>query len=209
MWVEWKRNVMAHAQKPDSVFQRNGWVHLYRWGCQFSRVLAFLECGSENDFSTLDGLFRVKLKTPGYPLHSPLSPSLLLLCVAVCHQIPFPLYQVSKIIIFQLNVKWFILLCCKHQDNKIILSIKHNLIYRGISLTVFNKLSPGCVQGSRKIRLYSCNWQSLNTEISILLQYIHDTNVKKKKSIKIYKHKPFIQGVPGGMCETSGECSLC
>jgi len=28
----------------------------------------------------------------GYPLHSPLSPSLLLPCFAVCHQIPFPLY---------------------------------------------------------------------------------------------------------------------
>ena len=43
---------MAHAQKPDSVFQRNGRVHLYRRGCQFSRVLAFLECGSgENDCS--------------------------------------------------------------------------------------------------------------------------------------------------------------
>ena len=43
---------MAHAQKPDSVFQRNGRVQLYRRGCQFSRVLAFLECGSEeNDCS--------------------------------------------------------------------------------------------------------------------------------------------------------------
>ena len=54
MWkcVECKRNVMAHAQKPDSVFQRNGRVHLYQRGCQFSRVLAFLECGSgENDCS--------------------------------------------------------------------------------------------------------------------------------------------------------------
>ena len=50
--VECKRNVMAHAQKPDSVFQRNGRVHLYGRGCQFSRVLAFLECGSaENDCS--------------------------------------------------------------------------------------------------------------------------------------------------------------
>jgi len=126
---------MAHAQKPDLVFQRNGRIHLYRQGCQFNRVLAFLECGSaENDCSntgwtvpsqtedcwlptpfasfpfisppvrrrvppdsvstlTLDGLFRVKLKTAGYPLHSPLSPSLLLPCFAVCHQIPFPLYQ--------------------------------------------------------------------------------------------------------------------
>ena len=50
--VECKRNVMAHAQKPDSVFKRNGRVHLYRRVCQFSRVLAFLECGSgENDCS--------------------------------------------------------------------------------------------------------------------------------------------------------------
>jgi len=50
--VECKRNVMAHSQKPDSVFQRNGRVHLYRRGCQFSRVLAFLECGlGENDCS--------------------------------------------------------------------------------------------------------------------------------------------------------------
>jgi len=54
-WVEWKRIVMAHAQKPDSVFQRNGRVHLYRQGCQFSRVLAFLECGSgENDCSNTE-----------------------------------------------------------------------------------------------------------------------------------------------------------
>jgi len=45
-FVEWKRDVMAHAQKPDSVFQRNWRVHLYRRGCQFSRVLAFLEWGS-------------------------------------------------------------------------------------------------------------------------------------------------------------------
>ena len=35
----------------------------------------------------------VNLKTAGYPLQSPLSPSLLLPCVAVCHQIPFPLYN--------------------------------------------------------------------------------------------------------------------
>ena len=33
-------NVMAHAQKPDCVFRRNGRVHLYRRGRQFSRLLA-------------------------------------------------------------------------------------------------------------------------------------------------------------------------
>jgi hypothetical protein len=33
-------NVMAHAQKPDFVFGRNGRVHLNRQGRQFSRLLA-------------------------------------------------------------------------------------------------------------------------------------------------------------------------
>jgi len=33
-------NVMAHAQKPDFVFRRNGRVHLNRRGLQFSRILA-------------------------------------------------------------------------------------------------------------------------------------------------------------------------
>jgi len=37
---------MAHAQKPDLVFQRNGRVHLYRRGCQFSRLLAVEVCAS-------------------------------------------------------------------------------------------------------------------------------------------------------------------
>ena len=123
---------MAHAQKPDLVFQRNGRDHLYRRGCQFSRLLAAEVCASAvvmldrpcsdtvhecwlpTPFAsfpftsspvlrrvpsdsvstlTLGRLFRVKLKPAGYPLHSPLSPSLLLPCVAVCHQIPFPLYH--------------------------------------------------------------------------------------------------------------------
>ena len=44
--VKHVRNVMAHAQKPDLVFQRNGRVHLNRLGCQFSRLLAVEECGS-------------------------------------------------------------------------------------------------------------------------------------------------------------------
>jgi hypothetical protein len=37
---------MAHAQKPDLVFHRNGRVHLNRRGSQFSQLLAVKECGS-------------------------------------------------------------------------------------------------------------------------------------------------------------------
>ena len=39
-------NVMAHAQKPDFVFRRNGQVHLNRQGRQFSRLLAAEVCAS-------------------------------------------------------------------------------------------------------------------------------------------------------------------
>ena len=39
-------NVMAHAHKPDFVFQRNGRVHLNRRGRQFSRLLAAEVCAS-------------------------------------------------------------------------------------------------------------------------------------------------------------------
>ena len=45
--VDHVRNVMAHAQKPDLVFQQNGRVHLNRRGVgQFSRLLAVEQCGS-------------------------------------------------------------------------------------------------------------------------------------------------------------------
>ena len=39
-------NVMAHAQKPDFVFRRNGRVHLNLRGRQFSRLLAAELCAS-------------------------------------------------------------------------------------------------------------------------------------------------------------------
>jgi hypothetical protein len=44
--VEDSWNVMAHAQKPDLVFRRNGRVHLNRRGRQVSRLLAAEVCAS-------------------------------------------------------------------------------------------------------------------------------------------------------------------
>ena len=38
--------MMAHAQKPDFVFRRNGRVHLNRQGCQFSLLLVAEVCAS-------------------------------------------------------------------------------------------------------------------------------------------------------------------
>ena len=86
-------NVMAHAQKPDFVFPRNGRVHLNRWGRQFSRLLAAEVCASA----------RVMLDRPRskvaweYWVPTPFAsfPSLPLPCVTVCHQVPNELYLLS------------------------------------------------------------------------------------------------------------------
>jgi len=88
---------MAHAQKPDLVFQRKGRVHL-NWrrgeggGDQFSRLLAAEVCASA--VVMLDTpCSEVECKTTRYPLHSHVSPSLPLSCVTVCHQVSTELYQ--------------------------------------------------------------------------------------------------------------------
>ena len=44
--VKLVRNLMAHAQKPDFIFPRNGRVHLNWWGRQFNRLLAAEVCAS-------------------------------------------------------------------------------------------------------------------------------------------------------------------
>ena len=93
--VEHVWNVMAHAQKPDLVFQRNGRVHLNWRGRQFSRLLAAAVCTSAVVMVVMLDTPRsvVQCKTTGYPLHSPVSPSLPLPCVTVCHQVSTELYR--------------------------------------------------------------------------------------------------------------------
>ena len=87
---------MAHAQKPDFAFRRNGRVHLNRpVGRQFSRLLAAEVCASA--VVMLDKpCSEVVWSGNGYPLHSPVSPSLPLPRVTVCHHISTGLYQWKK-----------------------------------------------------------------------------------------------------------------
>ena len=87
---------MAHAQKPDFVFRRNGRVHLNRHGRQFSRLLVARNVrisGSNAGYT----MFRGSVKKTGYPLHSPVSPSLPLQCVTVCHHVSTGLYHLQAV----------------------------------------------------------------------------------------------------------------
>ena len=67
---------MAHAQKPDLVFRRNGRVHLNRRGCQFSRLLAVEKCGSA-DSDCIDRVLTYSARLLAthsihiFPLHFP------------------------------------------------------------------------------------------------------------------------------------------
>ena len=85
-------NVMAHAQKPDFVFRRNGRVHLNRRGRQFSRLLAAEVCASAVVMLEYTK-FRGSVKSTGYQIHSPVSSSLPLPCVTACLHISTGLYS--------------------------------------------------------------------------------------------------------------------
>ena len=89
-------NVMAHAQKPDFVFHRNGRVHLNRRGASVQSTTGrrgVRISGSNVGYT----MFRGCVKSTGYPLHSAVSPSLPLPCVTVCHHISTGLYmQISS-----------------------------------------------------------------------------------------------------------------
>jgi hypothetical protein len=89
--VEASWNVTPHAQKPDFVFWRNGRVHLNRRGASVQSTTGSRDVnisGSNAGYT----MFRGSVKGTGYPLHSPVSPSLPLPCVIVCHHISTGVY---------------------------------------------------------------------------------------------------------------------
>jgi len=84
-------NVMAHAQKPDFVFWRNGRIHLNRRGASVQSTAGSrgVRISGSNAGYTM---FRDSVKGTGYPLYSPFSPSLPLPCITVCHHISTGVY---------------------------------------------------------------------------------------------------------------------
>ena len=77
---------MTHAQKSDFIFRRNGRVHLNRrWASvQSTTGSRGVRISVSNARYTM---FRGSVKSTGYTLHSPVSPSLPLPCITVCHHI--------------------------------------------------------------------------------------------------------------------------
>jgi hypothetical protein len=79
-------NVTAHAQEPGFVFRRNGTSPFKSAGASVQSTAGSQDVrisGSNAGYT----MFRGSVKSTGYPNYSPLSPSLLLPCVTVCHHI--------------------------------------------------------------------------------------------------------------------------
>jgi len=82
---------MSHKQKPHFVFRRNGGVHLNRQAASVQSTTGSRGVrirGSNAGYT----MFRGSVKSTGYPLHSPVSPSLPLPRVTVYHHISTTLY---------------------------------------------------------------------------------------------------------------------
>jgi hypothetical protein len=75
-------NVMAHAQKPDLIFRRNGRVHLNRQGACASAVV-MLDTPCYEVVCSVLATHSIRL----FPLHFPLP------CVTVCHHISAGFYH--------------------------------------------------------------------------------------------------------------------
>jgi len=85
-------NVIAHAQKPDFVFRRNGRVNRRGASVQSTTGSRGVRISGSNDGYNM---FRGGVKGAGYPLYSPVSPSLPLPCVTVCRHISTGVYYLT------------------------------------------------------------------------------------------------------------------
>ena len=85
---------MAHAQKPDFVFRRNGRLRLNRRGASVQSTAG--SRGVRISYSNAGyTMFRGRVKGTGYPFHSAVSPSLSLPCVTTRHHISTGVYLPS------------------------------------------------------------------------------------------------------------------
>ena len=88
MWWHTRRNQISSFGETDES------IEIGR-GRQFSRLLVAEVCaisGSNAGYT----MFRGSVKSTGYPLHSPVSPSLPLPCVTVCLHVSVGLYNVMR-----------------------------------------------------------------------------------------------------------------
>jgi len=103
---------MSHAQKPDFVFRRNGPFKSARASVQSTTDSRGVRISGSNAGYTM---FRGSVKGTGYPLHSPVFPSLPLRCVTACRHISTGLYTLLlRWRGLEVQISW----CCVMDETK-------------------------------------------------------------------------------------------
>jgi hypothetical protein len=89
---------MAHAQKPDFVFRRNGRVHFFTAGASVQSTTGrrAVRISLQGLYCSCKPVFCSHVTLTGYPLHSLIRPSLLHPCATVCHHISTGLYNFAS-----------------------------------------------------------------------------------------------------------------
>ena len=87
-----RMRLKCDGTRADFVFRRNGRVHLNRRGASVQSTTGSrgVRMGGSNAGYTM---FPGSVKGTGYPLNSPVSPSISLPCVTVCHHISAGVYR--------------------------------------------------------------------------------------------------------------------
>jgi hypothetical protein len=100
-------NMMA-PQEPDFVFRQKRTIPFKSAGVSVQSTTGSRSVrisGSNAGYT----MFRGRAKSTGYPLHSPVSPSLPLPCVTVCHHISTGLYQICSTTVVECYIcSWWI-----------------------------------------------------------------------------------------------------
>ena len=106
----------ADAHTSAASIRLNGRPCRLKWTRTFRRKTKYGFCACATTFQTQSNagytMFRSSVKGIGYPLHSPVSPSLPLLFVTVCHQVSTGLYcrqTTLSLVLNELNPRCHIL----------------------------------------------------------------------------------------------------
>ena len=96
----------AHTSAASS---RLNWrPHRFKWTCPFrgKTTSGFCECANtfRTSYNAECTMFRGSVKSTGYPLHLPVSPSITLPCVTLCHHISTGIYKSIRFKIVSLNL---------------------------------------------------------------------------------------------------------
>ena len=169
---------MAHAQKPDFVFRWNGRVHLNLLERQFSRLLAAEVCAPA--VVMLDTPRSEVCESTGYPLHSPVSPSLPVPCVTVCHQVSNALYhQLFDIQKFCVLPKFICVFCMDLRTNSDYFCIKYSLrgfynrgrerLLRGTNWVLKSNRHNFALKGLMHLIANKCAFNNYNDTTGVLI----------------------------------------